>query len=267
MLLISANDTIIKLSSESLSVGQILLIRGLIATVLFSGFIMISRGSLMPAYLVNPWNLARAGSETAATLVFVTALSLLPIAIVSALVWTAPIFLTLLAMIFMAERVNLGRWLAVFAGFLGVLLVTSPWQSAAGWLLLLPLGTAVLVTIRDVLTRKVGSGIDSVYIMLPTLMMVTLAGAVLCLFDWRPISLTQVGWLTLSAVLMSGGFYCHIHAVRIGELSFISPFAYTGILSAIIWGMLIWAEFPTALNYLGIGLIIGAGLFILRRSR
>lgn len=266
MALISANDAIIKLISESLSIGQILLIRGIMASLLIS-LLCKKRGiKIFSAELFGRWTVARAGCETMATLCFVTALSLLPIAIASTLVWTAPIFLTLFSVIFLAERVALRRWTAVTVGFAGILLVTNPWGSEATWVMILPLAAAFMVALRDILTRKVRSGIDVAAILLPTLLSVTLVGAALSIFDWRPVSVSHVATLAVSALLLSGGFYSHISAVRIGELSFIAPFSYTGIISALIWGMLIWGDFPTMATYLGIALICASGLYILHRG-
>jgi drug/metabolite transporter (DMT)-like permease len=267
MILISVNDALIKLTSESLGVGQILFLRGSMAVVVFSALILSTGRPLLPRSLFNRWNLIRAGCETAATLCFVTGLSLLPIATAATLVWTAPIFLTIMAALVMKERVARRRWSAVVAGFAGVVLVTKPWQMEVSWILLLPLLAAVMVAIRDIVTRKVGTGLHSLYIVLPTLVSVTLAGAVLAIFDWKPVTASHLIALSTSAALLCIGFYCHISAVRLGDLSFIAPFFYVGIIMSIIWGILIWSEYPGREMYVGVFLIVGSGLYILHRNQ
>ena len=72
-----------------------------------------------------------------------------------------------------------------------------------------------------------------------------------------------MAWLSLSALLLGSGYLSQIVAVRSGELSFISPFSYTGILVAVFYGYLIWDELPDVLTIAGIALIVGAGMYVL----
>ena len=81
--------------------------------------------------------------------------------------------------------------------------------------------------------------------------------------DWRPIHLTRAGWLCLSALLLGGGFLFQIRGMRLGELSFIAPFSYVGILASVFYGFVIWDELPSLSAFAGILLIIGSGIFIL----
>jgi drug/metabolite transporter (DMT)-like permease len=154
------------------------------------------------------------------------------------------------------EKVTLGRWLAVFAGFAGVLFVTNAGNVQFSWVMLLPLIAACFVVARDLITRRLDAGIHSVYVVLATLGLVAVAGAVTSVFDWRPVTLSNVAWLFVSGVLLSLGFYGNIRAIRIGELSYIAPFLFTGILVAVFWGYTIWGDTPT----------VGSGLYILTRA-
>ncbi len=102
---------------------------------------------------------------------------------------------------------------------------------------------------------------------LASLAIVTVAGLLLSIADWRPVSLELVAWLSLSALLLGSGYLSQIVAVRSGELSFISPFSYTGILVAVFYGYLIWDDLPDLLTIAGIALIVGAGMYILAVGR
>jgi drug/metabolite transporter (DMT)-like permease len=265
MSMISSNDAIMKLGSAKLGIGQILFIRGMLATLIFAIVIKSTGRQLFPKIALTKWNLARAGCECLATICFITGLSLLPIAIASTLVWTSPIFLTICAAVYLKEQVTVARGIAVFTGFIGVLFVTNPFYSEFTWAMILPLVAAAFVVTRDMLTRQLDSQLHSLYVVFTTLILVTLTGGFISLLDWRPVEISQVGWLAVSAALLSMGFFCQISAVRIGELSFIAPFSFTGILVSVMYGYLVWGEIPTIYMATGIALIIGSGLYILMR--
>lgn len=267
MSMISSNDAIMKLSSEELGVGQLLFVRGALAVILFSSYITLTGRPLFPRGLFSRWNGLRAFCECCATICFITGLTLLPIAIASTLVWVTPMLLTIAAALLLKEHVSVGRWLAVLVGFAGVLLVTRPFDEHFSAAMLLPLVAAVFVTFRDLVTRRIDRNLDSLYVVLATLALVSLAGLALSLGNWRPVSLERTGWLSLSALLLGSGFLCQIVAVRSGELSFIAPFSYAGILVAVFYGYVIWHELPDSLTVAGIALIVGAGMYILTVGR
>lgn len=266
MTLISSNDVIVKLTSQSLHIGQLLLIRGCAACLIFALVIKFSGRELFPPLMFSQTNLLRASCEMGATLCFVTGLSMLPIAIASTLVWTAPLLLTVLAAAVLGENVRLARWSAVFVGFVGVLFVTNPRGESFSWIMLLPVLAAVLVACRDIATRRIDPSLHSFYITFATLIMVTLMGLLLSIFQWQPVETKHIGWLALSAVLLSGGFFFQVSAIRLGELSFVSPFAYWGIVVAVSYGILIWNEVPTPWMVFGMLIVAGSGLFIFYRE-
>ena len=267
MTMISSNDAILKISSQSLGVGQLLFIRGMFAAMLFMLIIRLTGRPVISGSVVNRWNLFRATCECLATFCFVTSLGVLPIATASTLVWTAPIFLTICSALFLGEKVSISRWVAVFVGFIGVLLVTNPFGGDFSWVMVLPMMSAGFVVVRDMTTRRIDNEVHSVYIVLATLLLVGLVGGLTSFFDWRTVNSMQLSWLVLSACLLSTGFYFQIKAVRMGEMSFIAPFLFTGILVAMVWGYLIWDQIPNLTMTAGIVLIIGSGLYVLTGQR
>ena len=94
-----------------------------------------------------------------------------------------------------------------------------------------------------------------------------MVGGFASLLDWRPVNPLRIGWFGLRSCLLSTGFFFQIKAVRMGEISFIAPFLFTGILLAVFWGYLIWNEIPTLTMATGIMLIIGSGLYVLTGHR
>lgn len=266
MTLLSSNDVFMKLSSEHLGIGQLLFIRGSIAVAIFSLAMRITGKPIIAEVAFSKWILLRAFCECGAALCFITGLSLLPIATASTLVWTSPIFLTIAATLILKEHVAAVRWLAVFVGFIGVMLVANPASVDFSLAMLLPLAAAIFIAARDVVTRKLDPSLHSLYVTWTTLVVVTMAGLLISFLDWRPIALTQILWLCASAVLISSAFFVQISAVRLGELSFIAPFSYTGILVAVFYGFVVWEELPGTTMIFGIVLIILSGLYILSQQ-
>ncbi len=267
MLLISSNDVIMKLESEHLGIGQLLFVRGLLATIIFSLLIKLSGRPIWPRATLSRWNGYRALCECGATVCFITGLSLLPIATASTLAWTAPIFLTIAAALILKERITHTRWIAVFVGFAGVLLVANPFGESVSLAMILPLVTAVFVCLRDIITRRLDPNLQSIYVTFTTLLVVTVAGGLLSIADWRPISAQQVIWLAVSAVFLGLGFLSQVSAVRLGELSFIAPFSFFGILCSVFYEYMVWHQMPTFTMFAGMGLIMGAGIYLLSSYR
>ncbi len=217
---------------------------------------------MFPKQALSRINLGRASCEMGATLCFITGLSLMPIATVSTLTWTSPILSTLLAALILKENVVALRWLAVIIGFTGITLVTNPFSGEFSAVIFLPLMAAAFVSTRDIFTRRIPAELNSIYITLATVMLVTFAGLVLSLFDWRPVAISNMFALGCSAILLSCGFFSQITAVRKGELSFIAPFSYFGILVALTLGIIFWQEYPTMIMLAGVALIIISGITI-----
>ena len=264
MAMISSNDAIIKTASESITIGQILFVRGTIACFILGIVIRASGRPLLPKIGFSRVNLLRGTLETAATLCFVTGLSLLPIATASTLVWTSPLLLTLLAAVVLKEKVVKARWLAVAIGFLGMLFVTQPLGAEFSLAMTLPLLAAFFVAARDVVTRKIDPGLHSFYVTLATLVLVTLTGLIMSIFSWKPMEGKHFLMLSASAILLTGGFFSQVTAIRMGELSFVAPFAFSGIIVAIILGYLFWGDVPTPLMLIGIAFILGSCWYIVR---
>ena len=263
MTLLSSNDVFMKLTSAHMGIGQMLFIRGLFAVAIFSLAMRVAGRPVISQAARSKWVVLRAFCECGVTICFITGLSLLPFATASTLVWTSPIFLAVVAAVVLKEHVTIMRWLAVFLGFAGVVLIANPASAEFSPAMLLPLAAAALISIRDLVTRQLDPSLHSLYVTWTTLVAVTIAGLLISFFDWKPVAVTQVMWLAASAILLSSAYYFQIRAVRLGELSFVAPFSYTGIVAAVFYGIVVWSELPGITMILGILLIMSSGLYIL----
>jgi drug/metabolite transporter (DMT)-like permease len=93
------------------------------------------------------------------------------------------------------------------------------------------------------------------------------AGVLSVFQGWRPLSLQSVLLLAAASVLLASGYLSVIASVRTGDLSAVAPFRYTGLLVGLIVGYLVWDEIPSLSSWMGIALLIAAGLYLLRRER
>lgn len=265
--LLALNDAIAKTATGTLSVAAVLFYRGLWAIAITCIALKLSGLTIISRDLGQRWVFARGCLETLGTVVFVTSLSLLPIGLATTLVFTSPMLLTLIAAFVLRERVGWRRFSAVFAGFAGVILVsgigTQHWTSHAVW----PLCVALCVAFRDLATRKVDARIHTLHVVLLTAVMVTVAGAIGMPTPLESIQWTTIAMLGVGAALLCGSYYCYISAVRLGELSFVAPLVYVGILVALALGVVVWGDELRVPQLLGTVLIIGSGVVILARER
>lgn len=248
-------------------VGQMMALRGVVLCLVLAIGCRIAGQRITLDGLTHRWCLARAAGEVIATFMFLTSLSLVPLATATTLVFSSPIILTALSGPLFGERVGKWRWCAVIAGFCGVLLITAPgtgfWQPAMA----LPLGAAVAVVLRDVSTRFVADHVSSGSVTMTTAIAVMLGGLASVPFTHVGVMTTDMAWLSLAAVIIAVSFFSYVVAVRTGELSLIAPVQYVIILWAVFYGAVIWDEIPGPREMAGGLVIIASGLLILYRER
>lgn len=266
-----ANDALIKLVSASLPSGQLIFIRGLFAIAL-----LLALCTAMGVWRSgNGWRalgqravLVRAGFDALATIAYLTSLFHLPLGNATAINMATPLVITLMAVLWLGERVGPARWVAIGAGFVGVLMIVQPSAEGFNAYAWLCLAGTLLHAARDLVTRRIASSTPSLLITLSTALAVTLLAAAISMArGWVAVGFTQLALLAVASVFLSTGYYLLIVAMRAGEISVIAPFRYVGLLFALVLGWLVWRELPNALAWAGIALLVGAGLYVLHEQR
>ena len=256
------NDAIMKAVGERLPAAQMIVVRGAMAIALM--LLVAARMGALDRIrdVARGWVLLRASCEGVGTVLYLAALFHLPLANITAINLSSPLFIVVLAKVFLQERVDRARWLAIALGFAGVLLVVQPAADGFNiyaWLCLL---ATLIYAFRDLLTRKISSATPSILVTLATAGVVWLMAAVVMAFQgWMPMQGRELGWLSLSSLLVSTGYYALIAAMRHGEMTVIAPFRYVGLLWAVLLGYFVWGTLPNAMGWCGIALLIGAGLY------
>lgn len=267
MSFLATNDAILKLVGNEMPVGQMMVVRGASLVPFLLAGCWLGRQEINFADLFHHWSIMRGVSEVIATYLFISSLSLLPIALASTLVFSFPIILTAVSGPIFGERVGPWRWGAVVAGFVGVLIVTAPGSNAWQPALALPLGAALFVAMRDVSTRFVAPHVSDGSVTVTSAIVVTLGGLLSLPFGWVHLSAHGVSWLTVAGAVVGISYFTYVMAIRTGELSLIAPVQYVLILWALLFGMVFWNEVPGTRELVGGAIIIGSGLLILHREK
>jgi drug/metabolite transporter (DMT)-like permease len=261
------NDTLVKVASQWLPAGQLIFVRGVMATGLVLAVMRATATPLASVGKGGRWVGVRAGIDALATFAYLVSLFHLPLANATAINMASPLVITLAATLLLGERVGAWRAAAVALGFTGVWMVVQPGLEGFNAYAWLCLAGTVLHALRDLVTRRIPAGVPSLAVTLATALAVTtLAGAVSLVQGWVPMGAAQLAVLAAAAVFLAGGYHLVIQATRIGELSAVAPFRYSGLLMAVAAGWLVWGDVPDPLAWAGIAAIMGSGLYLLRPS-
>lgn len=263
------NDAFVKGIGSAINLGQVLLVRGMMATV-FLLLLCLRYGHLAKIGLLrNRLLYVRVALESLSTLAFLTALLQLPFANISAIMQALPLAVTLGAIVFFGERVRFHRWTAIAIGLLGVMIIIRPGMDGFSIYSLLVLLVVLSAAGRDLITRKLPTAIPSLMVALLTSLVITILGAVLIvpMGGWAPVTLATALKLTGSAIFIVVAYHSVVLAMRCGEVSLIAPLRYTSLLWAVVLGYLFFDELPDAVTVMGAIVVILAGLYALSRER
>jgi drug/metabolite transporter (DMT)-like permease len=263
------NDSVTKAASTEMNFGQVMLVRGLFAILLIAALTWHQRALRPLRTLVMRPVALRVVGEIGGTISFMAALTHLPLANTSAIFQALPLAITLGAALIFAEPVGWRRWLAIAAGFIGVLIIVRPGIAGFNQFSLLALISVAFCALRDLATKQIPLQIPSVFITLLMTVTVTTAGALILfpLGGWTPPSGRAWGLLALAAVLVLIGYQCMIIALRSGDISAVAPFRYSALLWAMLLGYLVFGDRPDAMMVTGASIIVGSGLYAFYRER
>jgi drug/metabolite transporter (DMT)-like permease len=263
---LSSTDAIVKWSSSNIDPIQIGFSRFTVSLIMVLWLVGRSEPGFTVLRTKRPIeHAARAFCATAELTAFYIAISLIPLPTAMSIIAASPIFGTVLGVIFLRERLRLGAWLAVFAGFLGMLLVVQPEEgvdSALGTVAALT--SVVLWSFAQLFARRLSTTESNL-----TILFYYAIGGVITLglatpFVWVNPSLLE--WAGLLAVGIFGclGQYFLILALRYAPLSLLAPFEYSALIWASLYGYVIWGDVLGPIAIAGVAIIIAACLYITR---
>jgi drug/metabolite transporter (DMT)-like permease len=270
MLGFAIEDSFIKLLSLDIPVGQILGLLGIGGAAIFAVMVRAQDQALFPRTALSGTVLLRNAGELFGTLGFVTAIALIPLSTASAILQATPLVVTLGAALFLGDPVGWRRWTAILVGFAGVLLVIRPGFDGFDILSLFALQGVIGLAIRDLATRRVPATTSSMQLSFLAFLTLVPTGAVLLVVSGTPLVRPEpMHWLLMGGAVAFGvvSYYGIVAAMRIGEISFVTPFRYSRLVFALFISLLAFNETVDLLTYVGAAIIVASGVYTVWRER
>lgn len=282
----SLNDATIKFLSGGYALHQIVLIRSLVALLLLLVFIVPLAGGMSALKTKRlGMHLMRGCCVVFANMTFFLGLSVLPLADTVAVFFISPLIITALSVLILREKVGPLRWIAVAVGLVGVIVMVRPGADSFRAALFLPMGAACAYALLHILTRKIrgteSAVTMSIYIQITFIVVSSIIGLFLgsgsyaghesamwefVLRPWVWPNTEDWPYLAFIGLASAIGGYFISQAYRLAEASVIAPLEYAAMPMAILFGILFFNEWPDLVSWIGMTLIIGAGLFVFWRE-
>lgn len=214
------------------------------------------------------------------------ALPALPLATTVALYFSAPLFITVLSVLILKEQVGPRRWVALALGFAGVVVMVRPGSTLFDWAALLPVVSGLCYALSMIGARRLGETEsapalafwgNAVFLILALVLSAIFGSGAYDGASHPSLAFLTRGWvwptgpdlllMMATGVVAALGLTFLTQAYRIAEASVVTPFEYTAMIWGVLWGWLVWQDWPDATTWAGIATIIGAGLYILWRER
>jgi drug/metabolite transporter (DMT)-like permease len=262
-----AGDTCIKLIGTSLPLGQVICLIGLVSS-LFLLIVCGQQGILKNLPMIFTRTvLLRSLFDTMGSFMFVSALMHMPLANLSSVMQSVPLVVVAVGVIFLGEKAGLSRIAAVIAGFVGVLLIVKPSPQTITIYEFFAVGAVIVVALRDLVTKRIPAHVPLLVIALANAVFISVSGFGVGLAQgFKTVETWQLALLLGAGLMVTISYFFIVATVRLGDLSATAPFRYSEVVFAIIAGILVFGEYPDAISYVGMALVIAAGLFAAHRE-
>ncbi len=282
----STQDAIVKAMSGSYPVYETVSIRCLTCLPILWAW-MLRRGGLR-SLRTPAWRrvILRALILCSAYFAFILSIAALPIANMVAIYFTMPFFVAGLARPLLGEHVPAYRWIAIATGFVGVLIMVRPGFQAFEPASLLALYSAFGYAVGQMMGRQLAHSVEplaianiqnAVYLAVAVIIGIAVqvtgssgeANKTLAFLTRQLVWPTATDFLVMIGigVLSSFAMVCFINAYRLAQSNFVAAFEYSGMIWAVIYGVLLFSDFPDLWTWGGMAVVVGAGLYMLARDR
>lgn len=272
-------DNFVPYISERGSLWQFHMVRGVMALVLLALIAMLIGGQLRPKRI---WAvLGRSLFQAGSMLIYFGCLSVMPIGVVVAGLFTSPLFVVMISVLVQGKTVGPIRWAAVVLGFLGAVLVIRPDPAALDLVAFLPVIAGLLYAIGAVATRSWCEGESTLTLTAGFFGMLAVFGALgvllvsaeapighagFALRTWGPLDASMMFWITVQAVGSLIGIALIFRGYQLGEASQVAVFEYSLLVFASFWAFVLWGQSVEPMAFAGMALIACAGAVIAMRS-
>ncbi|HWA43186.1 MAG TPA: DMT family transporter [Hypericibacter adhaerens] len=200
-------------------------------------------------------------------LTFYYALGMLPLADTMAITYAGPLFMTLLSVVLLREKVGPRRWAAVMIGFVGVLVILQPSGTGFNWAAVLALSSAFLYALTLITSRQLSATEPSHTILFYYSVGVLIVTGATMPWLWVTPTWNDLWVFLLVGVTGSVGQFFLNQAFRYSEVSLVAPIDYTGLVWATLFGWALWNQLPSLTVIAGSLIVVGSTLYIVNRER
>lgn len=260
----TAMGAILKHIANELPIFVLLFLRMAMTVVPFLPWILRNgRSGLRTARLGA--HATRSFISTAGLCLMITALSLLTLAEVTAISFTKVLWVLIIAILFLGERVGVRRGIATLAGFAGVLIMVRP-GAEFDPAMLVALAASVTGACAMVAVKGLAGTEPTARIVVYYALFGTAYAAFPALLTWHTPTVTQLGWIAASAGVAATGQFCFARALVTGEASVVAGYEYLKLPLATVAGLVLFNELPSVWTFLGAAVIIGSTWYITWRE-
>jgi len=269
MLAFTVNDSFMKAATQTLPLFEAIALRGVISIV---ALLMIAQAMgtlrLWPARRDRAVIALRSLAEVGGTVFFLTALTHMELANLSAIMQVLPLAVALAAAVFLGVPMGWRRLTAILVGFVGVMIIIRPGADSFTVWSMLGLASVVCVVVRDLAARALSCGVPSTAVSIWAALTVTAMGPVGAGFEgWQAVSGREALLVLGAAGFLIVGYLFSVMVMRVGDIGLIAPFRYTALLWAILLGWLAFGTLPDNWTLIGSAIVVASGLFTLWRER
>jgi len=261
----SAMDVIVKWS-DTYPVGQVLFFRGFCGMIPM--FFLIPRERYFDFYKTSrPFlHFKRCLAGLIAIVAIFIALRKLPLATVVSISFAAPIFTTIFSIFLLKEKVGFYRWLAVFVGFIGIIIISEPGYSSININYLYPLVFCLGLSYVAIAIRQLSSTEPLWLIGLYFSFSITIISFFTISQGWLMPNLKDLFLLSMIGILGGLANLWLSHSYKLSEVTLVTPLKYLALVFAIFFGYFIWDEVPSIKTLIGASLVIISSFIIFRRE-
>lgn len=285
MLALTLQDALVKWLSAAFPLPEITLSRSLVAIAVTLVILRLEGGAALLRTRRPGLHALRAALLLVTSVCFFTSIASMPLAEATAIFFVGPLFITALSVPLLGERVGPRRWAAVLVGMAGVLVMVRPGSGALDPVALLPVGAALAYALLQIVTRRLGrtdrASAMAFYVHLGFVAASAAAGVAagdgrfagaghaggeFLLRAWSWPRGPEIALLLGCGVLIGIGAWCLSQAYRVAPPAHIAPLEYAALPLSVVWGGLLWGEWPDGQAALGMALIAGSGLYVFHRE-
>ena len=279
-------DLILKLLSGTYPLHQAMVLRSLTAVPFLLILVKLNGGL---ATLVTPGLRRMIGRGFVMFLAYTSyylALAALPLATTVALYFAAPLFITLLSVLILNEKVSVLRWLAVATGFIGVIIMVRPGSDLFDWAAPLAVISGLTYGISMISARWMGPHEtaaalafwgNAVFLFCALILSAIFGTGQFAGADHKSVAFMTRGWvmptgydtllMMACGVIAAAGLTLLTQAYRISQSNVVAPFEYTALIWGVLYGWIFWSDWPDSTGWIGIAIIVGSGLFVIWMER